>query len=574
MPLVDHQTEPAIPNFLTSDTPRQDDAGTISGPLNGTNGVNLADLSTPGPSSPKDRERKELENLKKQLLVENRVKDGAENLLVVPNLTEEMRQHVESELAMAKGKIDTIEQQVKSLNARTERKATAPLAPRRRPTGQGSSENAKPKEDSSDDKDDLRTSLNYASNCIKALLSAGGRPATSPASPASTSSISPAVSTADPDRTRIDIMKRLGGVLQRNMRVRYELNFAELIQSAMPALSDSSSKHCRATAYKLLRQALVDVDSAEILHDIDWFIVKSLTRDNKHAVEKEQVIKLIRAVVTVSRERKSIIGTGPVTVPISDCVMRALVAVADYPEDPFRSVCIQTLAEILLLDIDLVARTGGIRFLLHALGEGPLELGPILAATFLSIIDSPRTRSYLTVGTDLEIALSAITDAYGKGPEHSERMRGCARVIHLMLRTWSGAFLLLWETETPDLQTFKEIILDMFFDLLNIKTPEWFQTFIDGRRLTMYRKSRLPPEAKKDTSPTERPNETLKLTDQFLALLLLVLVKAGLLDALTGMLEEVATGTNLSRKAILLMAEMLQMANRVLPLSIAADIQV
>lgn len=24
----------------------------------------------------------------------------------------------------------------------------------------------------------------------------------------------------------------------------------------------------------------------------------------------------------------------------------------------------------------------------------------------------------------------------------------------------------------------------MFFDLLNIKTPEWFQTFIDGRRLT------------------------------------------------------------------------------------------
>ena len=24
----------------------------------------------------------------------------------------------------------------------------------------------------------------------------------------------------------------------------------------------------------------------------------------------------------------------------------------------------------------------------------------------------------------------------------------------------------------------------MFFDLLNIKTPAWYQTFIDGRRLT------------------------------------------------------------------------------------------
>jgi rapamycin-insensitive companion of mTOR len=30
----------------------------------------------------------------------------------------------------------------------------------------------------------------------------------------------------------------------------------------------------------------------------------------------------------------------------------------------------------------------------------------------------------------------------------------------------------------------QEIILDIFFELLNIKSPEWYQTFIDGRRLT------------------------------------------------------------------------------------------
>lgn len=56
-----------------------------------------------------------------------------------------------------------------------------------------------------------------------------------------------------------------------------------------------------------------------------------------------------------------------------------------------------------LIDIDLVARSGGIRFLLHALGEGPVEVGPMLAATFLHIIDSPRTRAYLRLGTDLEV---------------------------------------------------------------------------------------------------------------------------------------------------------------------------
>jgi len=40
------------------------------------------------------------------------------------------------------------------------------------------------------------------------------------------------------------------------------------------------------------------------------------------------------------------------------------------------------------------------------------------------------------------------------------------------------------------------------------------------------------------------------------------------------MLEESTIGTNLSRKATLLMAEVLAMANRVLPLSLAAKIQV
>jgi rapamycin-insensitive companion of mTOR len=59
---------------------------------------------------------------------------------------------------------------------------------------------------------------------------------------------------------------------------------------------------------------------------------------------------------------------------------------------------------LVLIDVDLIARTGGIRFLLHALGEGPLEMGPMLAATFLHIIDSPRSRSYLCAGTDLEVS--------------------------------------------------------------------------------------------------------------------------------------------------------------------------
>ena len=45
-------------------------------------------------------------------------------------------------------------------------------------------------------------------------------------------------------------------------------------------------------------------------------------------------------------------------------------------------------------------------------------------------------------------------------------------------------------------------------------------------------------------------------------------------QALTSMFQETTTGSNLSRKGTLLMAEVLQLANKVLPLSMAAKIQV
>ena len=55
------------------------------------------------------------------------------------------------------------------------------------------------------------------------------------------------------------------------------------------------------------------------------------------------------------------------------------------------------------MDTDLLARSGGIRVLLHVMGEGPHELAPIIASAFLHIIDSPRTRVYLSIGTDIEV---------------------------------------------------------------------------------------------------------------------------------------------------------------------------
>jgi rapamycin-insensitive companion of mTOR len=61
------------------------------------------------------------------------------------------------------------------------------------------------------------------------------------------------------------------------------------------------------------------------------------------------------------------------------------------------------LSPLVLLDAELLYRCEGIRVLLQTLADGPPELGTVLTNVFLTIIDNPRTRVFLHLGTDLEV---------------------------------------------------------------------------------------------------------------------------------------------------------------------------
>ncbi|THG99686.1 hypothetical protein EW026_g2711 [Hermanssonia centrifuga] len=479
---------------------------------------------------------------------------------------------------MAQHKIADITKKIETHNARGTRKLVNGVDGFKRRFNGPPLQTLPRLQDDNEEREDFKSALHQASKYIRTLHKLASPGSMSPPNSPSSSSTPDVPTDTELDRLRTAAMSQLIGILQRSLRVRYEMNIPDVLQAIVPALSDRSSKHCRATAYRLTRHMLVDAQSVEGLKGqaLDWYIVKSLARDNKHMIEKEQVIKLLRAIVEIGSQRSTpgtAIGSGKV--PLSETVMRAFIAVAEHPEDPFKPICVQTLTEILLIDIDLVARTGGLRVLLHALAEGPLEMAPILSSAFLYIADSPRTRAYLHPGIDLEMALSGVTDAYGKGPEHADRMRGITKVVVSMLRNWSGLMYFCLHDKValralvdglriPSLQT-RELILDMFFDLFNIKPPEWHQAFIDGRRLTMYGKTQSEYDAKAAESPPKQ--DALKLTDQYIALLILVFSSAGLMDALTCMLEEATveegpSGSNLARKATLLLAEILQLANR------------
>jgi hypothetical protein len=82
--------------------------------------------------------------------------------------------------------------------------------------------------------DDFRSALFHASNSIKTLSLLARPAAHSPGltSASSASGHSPATTNpTDVDRTRIDTMAKLITILQRNMRVRYELNIEDLAQA-------------------------------------------------------------------------------------------------------------------------------------------------------------------------------------------------------------------------------------------------------------------------------------------------------------------------------------------------------
>jgi rapamycin-insensitive companion of mTOR len=136
--------------------------------------------------------------------------------------------------------------------------------------------------------------------------------------------------------------------------------------SVFPALSKRSTQFSRATAYRLIRHMVVDLESIKRLNEqpLDWFLVRcashphgyivavsdntrSLALDIKHTVEKEQAIKLIRTIAAIgSQKRGSTHVPCSGAVPLSERVMRAFVAVAEHADDPFRPVAVQTLTEI------------------------------------------------------------------------------------------------------------------------------------------------------------------------------------------------------------------------------------
>ena len=341
----------------------------------------------------------------------------------------------------------------------------------------------------------------------------------------------------------------------------------------------SNSREVVAAGYRVMRYAMTDKKSLQTIRSLhtDNLVIVSLVKESKASVEREQALKFVRAFLDVKDG----------ITEISTAVIRVIVAVAEHHEDRLRHISLLTLCEILIRDPPLLVSAGGMAVLTDALGDGSFHAAESLTAAFVYLLDVPSRRKFLHSGHELGSAFSIFTEAPSLANLHEDKLKTNARVIAALFRSWPGMValcvnnLVAIRSLVSALYTssilVRDVLLELFFDILRIKSPSWSSSFLAGRRLTTY--GRVTNFKKKPanvpTYPSDPEDEAGKrsLVEHFVALSLAILLHAGLVPALLHLERDVLDAAQ-KRKTTLLLGQVLKMASQYLPDQWSSQLQV
>ncbi|KAI9498276.1 Rapamycin-insensitive companion of mTOR, middle domain-containing protein [Zychaea mexicana] len=346
------------------------------------------------------------------------------------------------------------------------------------------------------------------------------------------------------------------------------------------------NREVRVMSLRNLRHLVEGPADVKIMMDmqIDIFIVRALSRDpNNHEPEREQSLKLVRSFIEYNGLRY-----------INQGIVRAIVAIAEQTDCRLRNISLETLAELAILDIGLTVRAGGVRVLMQALLDGQLNMAEVLVHALVYVLDTPGRRRYLRPGVELEMIIAPFTET-GKGTNFEERLKNSARVT---LRF-----------PVPETQ---KIVLDMFFNVFRVKLPKDYNSFLAGRQHTVhigpgsnnagadqaaaplagrsgtsrlgsssndindllmknFKTADIKNMANKERSTATNNAERLNMLDHHLCIILIIFIDADILMALVDMVK--SDDVYISRKATLLIGEILQLSTRLLPIMMGIQVQ-
>lgn len=307
--------------------------------------------------------------------------------------------------------------------------------------------------------------------------------------------------------------------------------------------------------------------------------------------ELEEAIKLLRRYMILPEKAGATISLAQSVISegkkadrpaLAESLVRLLTSIAENPEDSLQPVCLETLTELALIDLRSVIQADALRVLLQAIDQGPYDLSWGISAALLSLLDSPRTRNVLPKHSGIDVILSGFTQPAGKGAAFMERLTAAYHNVGLLMRSWSGlfyacrnglqSFKTLVETLRVPVAETREVIIDLLVDTFQIPAPQWYQSLADSKKVEANGVNASSSFEIASGTAQNKPSVRIKVVEQYCGMLLAILVEAGLLDALTALLEE--NPATLTRKATFLLGELLKLASRVLPFKYALRVQV
>ncbi|GAA5806120.1 hypothetical protein HPULCUR_011649 [Helicostylum pulchrum] len=370
----------------------------------------------------------------------------------------------------------------------------------------------------------------------------------------------------------------------------------------------SPNREIRIMALRALRLLVEGPNDVEIMmiHQLDIFSTRALARDPEgYEPEREQTLKLIR----------SFIEYGGVKY-INQSIVRAIVAIAEQLDSKLRNIALETLAELTILDVALTVRSGGLRVLIQSLIDGQPGISQVLIQSVLYVLDSPEKRSYLRPGVELETIIAPFTET-SKGVNYEERLKNSAKMVTTLIKSWAGIFYMsanhmraarsVVQALRMPLPETQKMALDMFFDVFRVRLPKDHHGFLSGRQHTVQIAPTPSSDAEKVPTrpgPTSVLNsvvmsnlmtaggispdayarstlcygtttasnaERLKMLDHHLSIIIIIFIESDILMALIDMVK--SDDIFMSRKATLLIGEILQLSTRLLPILMAIQVQ-
>eukprot|EP00644_Phytophthora_capsici_P000058 jgi/Phyca11/559789/estExt2_Genewise1.C_PHYCAscaffold_40097 len=327
---------------------------------------------------------------------------------------------------------------------------------------------------------------------------------------------------------------------------------------AMRRLVCDSDTSTRAGALRALRYAISSSTSIKHLVDLNLpvFVVRSLEREQKHLAERVQALKVVRRILEIDAAQ---MPTGLVC---------SLTAIAGHKDDNMRRVCLETLRELALLNVEVVAEANGTKILVDAILEPSFQdLADSLLMTLLLILNEPSTRKFIEPFVDSQVLLAPFTDTdLPAGNERRQRWMASRNAIVTMMRSWTGMVVL---TSNPQgLQSLIQLLVrPVGEDVQKAVLSTICEIFY---KKTSFDRSAADAAADTPVLPVSLSSaEQLPLAvnhnllDNYTVIILLAMIHCGILEAL------VTLGTGPSRAladpAIDLLADILRMASRLLP---------